>query len=415
MDELSKGIDPKTNGPNSWTNELYMYDYLPEQYERLQYIIRPTLQDFKENRFASTDRQNDKDTISNLNGMLQNSLAPLDENDLTSVLVHHRTVLYDMFLHRLINLKQAASTYWGDLKALTRLAKICLSEENDLYRKLSMLSTDFNTGVNHKRFGDNLLTKREEETFLPYGMLLDMSDKMYDDWKTSVQERGKDDKKTYELHTYALILASYLWTPTVRLELANMKITKTLHNLDKNTDYVYVNQNKINVMYVFNTVHKDHPPIKYDVGFSGNEPYAKKLVKFLKESVTMYPRTYYITLKTNRDKPARGQLETYLNTMFRDQRLINSSLRKSFGSWLHSNNFSTNQMSEAALKMRNSVQVQMQNYKKLNTEQIRIKQEPQDDDSPINIEDLQTAASGPVSRPISVPVPRQPHKNYVDP
>eukprot|EP00960_Hanusia_phi_P071383 767541-Hanusia_phi.AAC.1 len=415
MRDLSKDIDPKINEANSWTNELYMYDYLPEQYARLPYIVRPTLQDFKDNKFASTTKQNDKDTISKLNVMLERSLAPIHQDDLTSVLVHHRTVLYDMFIYRMINGGQSPSTYWGDLKALTRLAKICLGDQNDLYHKLSMLSTDYDVGVLKKAEKQNLLRKNEEITFLPYSMLLDMSDKMYDDWKASVQERGKDDKKTYELHTFALILASYLWTPPVRLELNNMKITKTLNNLDKNTSYVYVNNNKINVMYIFNDRRKDHDPIKYEVGYSENKPYADKLKKFIKESVTMYPRTYYITLKTDRNKPAGGQMSDYLAKMFQNQRLNIDGLRKSFLSWLYSNNISTNLLEETALKMRNSVTVQMRSYKKLNSEQIRIKREPVDDTVPVNVEDLNVAASGPVARPISVPVPRQPHTNYVDP
>eukprot|EP00960_Hanusia_phi_P057084 763453-Hanusia_phi.AAC.2 len=416
MTDLSNGIDPKTNGPNSWTNELYMLDYLPEQYARLPYIVRATLQDFKDNRFADANKQNDKDTISKLNVMLQNSLAPINQNDLTSILVNHRIVLYDMFIYRMINQGQSPSTYWGDLKALTRLAKICLGDQNDLYHKLSMLSTDFNVGVLQKADAQNILRKNEEATFLPYGMLLDLADKMYDDWKASVQERGKDDNKTYELHTHALILTSYLFTPPVRLELANMKITKTLNNLDKNTDYVYVNENKMNVMYIFNKKHKDHPPIKYNVGYSENKPYADKLVKFIKESVKLYPREYYITLITDRNKPARGQMAEYLASMFQNHKLNVNTFRKSFISWLHSNNTATNLLEETALKMRNSVAVQLKNYKKANAEQIRVKREPQDDDnSPINVEDLNVAASGPVARPISVPVPRQPHKNYVDP
>eukprot|EP00960_Hanusia_phi_P009742 283798-Hanusia_phi.AAC.1 len=133
MTAMQKSIDPAINGPNSWTNQLYDFDYNPQQYNNLEYIIKPTLDDIKNNAFVSSDKQDDKDTHSKLKNIIQLS-------------VKH----------------QKWSTYWGDLKALTRLAKICLGDKHELYHKLSILSTDFNKAVLQRSDTQNRLRKNEE-------------------------------------------------------------------------------------------------------------------------------------------------------------------------------------------------------------------------------------------------------------
>eukprot|EP00960_Hanusia_phi_P013327 389639-Hanusia_phi.AAC.1 len=105
--------------------------------------------------------------------------------------------------------------------------------------------------------------------------------------------------------------------------------------------------------------------------------------------------------------------------MFEGHRLNVNMFRSSFITYLHGNNTPTNILTDASLKMRNSIIAQYKNYKKALSpaDLVKIKQEPRDDDdSPIAINDI---APAPIQIPREmvdrVPQPRPPNVGYVDP
>ncbi|EKX38473.1 hypothetical protein GUITHDRAFT_144242 [Guillardia theta CCMP2712] len=248
-----------------------------------------------------------------------------------------------------------------------------------------------------------------------------MIDDMEQKYLEAKTRYGPQGYHTYKLHMNTLILMSYLYTPPLRLELSNARFTKTLRNLEPGKNYIYIPQNGKLVKYVLNEIKKKHKPIEYDVGYPMNDdPLAKRLTEFIKMSLREYPREYFITLYTDKNKPAKKAMTTYLSSMFADHSLNVNMFRSSYVSWLYSNNVSTNILEEVALKMRTSILTFMKNYKKLNSEQIRVKRERDDDNRPITINeaDDSPAARGPVANPIAAipqPQPRQPHKEYKDP
>eukprot|EP00960_Hanusia_phi_P017118 503438-Hanusia_phi.AAC.1 len=227
MDEMSESIDPKINGPNSFTNEIYAFDLTQQQYNNLYYLNKPTLEEIRTNKYIGGKVNNDTPTYYTLKSIIDKTIQDRYDSDLTWMLVNHRAIILDMLMYR-FNHAQSLSTFWGDIRALARLCKICVGEEHELYKKLSMLATDFNIAIIIAQEGRNKLSKYEQRTFLPFGMLLDMVEDMHKKFKDLLQERGKDGQDVYKYHMYTLILMSYLYTPPVRLEMNNMKITRTM-------------------------------------------------------------------------------------------------------------------------------------------------------------------------------------------
>ncbi|EKX38471.1 hypothetical protein GUITHDRAFT_115436 [Guillardia theta CCMP2712] len=142
--KLQTSLSP-FNGPNSWTSKVCGLDYKPSQYDSLPYLNRPTLAEIKDNVYVG-EKLSDSKTASNLNTIIKTTTAQVDPNDLTTVLKHHRQIILEMLLYAQEN-KRSPSTYWDYIRALTRLARICLGDDNELYKKLAKLGDDFDKAV----------------------------------------------------------------------------------------------------------------------------------------------------------------------------------------------------------------------------------------------------------------------------
>ena len=409
MTKLQESLNPILSAPNSWTNHLYMYDLTKQQYKELSYIHNPILQEIK-----------NKSLYSSLRSMIGKLKPEWIDNNLVWMVEQHRYIMLEMLIQRFKN-DNSLSTYWNDLKSLTRLIKICLGDEHELYYKMSTLATDFNIGVIQSQEGLNQLNKYEQVNFLPFGKLLDLTEEMLDMFIKRFSDNAND---AYKYHIYTLILMAYLYTPPVRLELKDMKITQTLENLDKKFNYVYVPDNGL-IMYIFNKIHKLHPPIKYKVGWFNNQteinPLAYKLSDFVRESIALYPREYFITRVNDMSEPAKGNMTKYLASMFQGHSLSVNMFRSSFITWLYSNNTPTYILGDVSLKMRNSITAQFKNYKKalMPSDIVRIKQEGREQDSgPITITDnveQEPLQRVPTSNQLIRPRPPPPDTEYVDP
>lgn len=388
FEAMVESINPSINGPNSWTNKIFTLDYTPEQYKKIKYNVVPTLEDLKQNKYASVGPvKSDKRVVSMVNFIIKNVPdVPQDLQNLKWIIENHRKILNQMLIIR-FNKGQSVATIRNDIYDFTRLFKIAFGDNNELKIKLAMLATDFDFAIVKDEEGKNQLNKYEELKFLPYGALLDLVEEMNKQFRQSLQNKGKDHQETYKLHMYALILQAYLYTPPVRLELSDAKFTTTLNDLNNNIDYIYIPNDKSKLCeYVFNKDKKKHGAIRYFVGYMINtkskisenlSPYAFKLSDFIRESYSLYPREYFITQIKDRNKPAKANMAVYLKNMFDKHQLNVNMFRSSFITWLYQNNTANKILENVALKMRNSVAIQQKSYKKSlsKNEMITIKQE----------------------------------------
>ena len=446
FEAMVESINLYVNGPNAWTNGIYKLDYTPEQYKKIKYNVVPTLEDLKQNKYANIGPvKSDKGPASMINFIKKNVPdVPQDLQDLKWIIENHRKILNQMLIIR-FNKGQSVATIRNDIYDFARLLKIAFGPDNELHKKLVMLATDFDYAVVKDQEGKNQLNKYEELKFLPYGALLDLVEEMNKQFRESLKNKGKDHQETYKLHMYALILQAYLYTPPVRLELSDCKFTSTLNNLNNNTDYIYLPNDKSKLCeYVFNKDKKKHGAIRYFVGYMINtkakisenlSPYAFKLSDFIRESYALYPREYFITQIKDRNKPAKANMPTYLKYMFDKHQLNVNMFRSSFITWLYQNNTPNKILQDVALKMRNSVMQQQATYKKslsknemiqikqekgftdpqpAAAETIRIKQEPTDEIQPI--ESVQHTIRQPNKPPIKDPriSERARQKKYYD-
>ena len=290
MEMLQDSIDPKINGPNSFINGIYKLDYTSEQYNLIKYKNVPTLDGLINNQYIHIGPiKSDKNLTSFIRFIIKNvPNIPQDLQDLKFIIENHRKILNQLLILR-FNKQQSITTVRNDLYNAGRLMRIAFGDDNELKIKLIALAMDFDQIIRQEE-GQNKLNKYEQN-FIPYGALLDLVEQTDKLFRESLRTKSKDDPLTFKYHMYSLILKAYLWTPPVRLELSDCKFTDTLSNLNNNTDYVYIPNDKSKLCeYVFNKDKKGHKAIRYYVGFMINtkakisenlSPYAFKLSDFM--------------------------------------------------------------------------------------------------------------------------------------
>lgn len=369
---LKSSVSQLVNGPNTITEQTYNLDYDKEQYKTLKYINKPTLEEIKANKYICDSCTDDKKLTSTLNTFFKVSKAKIDKNDLTTVLKYHRLILLDMLIYR--NEKNHSPyTAWADIKYMARLSKICLGPDNELTRKLSRFSDDYDKAINRATEAENIKSIHESKAFVPYKKLLEMIDELEQRYKEELNRDRPYKETVYKLHLYYLILMSYTLTPPVRKDLSEMIFTDNEQAAisDKNNDYVYIPDDKNElVKFIFHNNNKRQPYVSYPVGFPDDKEnqneQAKRLSDFIRYSYNQYPRKYYITLITDKHTPAGSQnLGRYLKKMFNNQPLNVDQLRSAYVTHLYEINAPLKVLQNAAFKMRNSLRSQLFSYRKV--------------------------------------------------
>jgi hypothetical protein len=128
-------------------------------------------------------------------------------------------------------------------------------------------------------------------------------------------------------------------------------------------DYIYV-PNKGLVWYILNKKKKGHKGVEYEVGY--NKESAEKLSELFRESIKLYPRHNVFPVMSNWNRKARTSTITkYLKEILSEKKLTQTMIRTSYNSWRHNLGIDYNSLQDDALKQRNSVDVQMKSYRKL--------------------------------------------------
>ena len=146
------------------------------------------------------------------------------------------------------------------------------------------------------------------------------------------------------------------------------EILTDLNDMDETIDYVYIPDDlTTSVQYIFNKKYKNKDPIKYNVGYDVDSN--KKLTKILKDSNKYYNRRYLLPKISNYNvKSTLENIKNHLKYLIKDHILGVNILRSSYITWRYKNNVSYNDMKDDALKMRSSVNIQLQDYRKINIE-----------------------------------------------
>ncbi len=211
------------------------------------------------------------------------------------MLRYNRLLTYNIFKYH-NDKKNTIATLNNDFKTLTRTIKLLVLDENDELRyKFSSLQIALG---DLEKFSDDLneiKTKREIETFIPYEQLLDIRDileKQYNDETNKlpddIKQNGlKHSNSLFQLHQLLIAIAINVWDYPSRLDKYDMKIINNTTNVKQNNNYVLQEDT---IKFIFNNDKKNHKPLTYGLNAKPILELNKRLNKLLKYSLTVYPR-----------------------------------------------------------------------------------------------------------------------------
>lgn len=331
-------------GKSSWTEFLFLYD-LPDYPNKINITINDL----------------DKNYINLINYIIKNFYPnELNNNNLDWFVYNNLNIFY-LLLKQRIDLKQSVSTFNNDLKLFSKIMKIAFNNEHELYKKYSQLQTDFNKIIIEKESGKNTLNKYEITKFIDFDKLLEIRDKLEKEWRDNIEINSNI---VWELHYKMLLLSAYVLTPPTRKELMETKFIFNDNNFNNNFDYVYIPKNGY-VQYIFNKTKKNKKSEKYIIGYSKESKI--KLSNLFKESYKLYKREWVFPLLKNINKKSTiYNVNKIMENLIKNPKIGVNMIRSSYISWRSNNNVNYNDMKDDAIKLRNSINTQMKDYRKIN-------------------------------------------------
>ena len=316
-DELGKPCN------NAWGNDIMLFDYKWENLDSSKIIVNTiTIKDFQEGKYISLYTNNQK--ANNIKTESEYARRILfftktfpcfakfkDADDLSWIAINNRELLLEIFKYHNDN-KRSLATINKDLKALVRVIKLLVGEDNELRFKISALQVAFTELENNRDDENMILTENEKKQFINYDKLLEILDKLQKDYQDSVNKLPKSDRKNgmkhndelFYKHQIILTLALNIWDFPSRHEKFTMDIIYDNSAAEKDKNYILLKKLKNSkvsriVYFIFNENVKKHSAISYKLDSTQLKEYNKKLSKLIKYSLDTYPRPYLFLGKDN--------------------------------------------------------------------------------------------------------------------
>ena len=316
-DELGKPCN------NAWSNDIMLFDYKWENLDSSKIIVNTiTIKDFQEGKYISLYTNNQK--ANNIKTEAEYAKRILfftktfpcfakfkDADDLSWIAINNRELLLEIFKYHNDN-KRSLATINKDLKALVRVIKLLVGEENELRFKISALQNLF-TELENNRDDENIIaTENEKKQFINYDKLLDIIDKLQKEYQDDVNKLPKNDRKNgmkhnndiFIKHQIILLIALNVWDFPSRHEKYVMDIIYKAEDAKQDNNYILLKKLKNGkvsriISFVFNENVKKHNAISYKLDSTQLKEYNKKLAKLIKYSLDTYPRPYLFIGKDN--------------------------------------------------------------------------------------------------------------------
>ena len=359
--------DKFMNSSNSWSKYLFIYD--DPNIKKLSSNI--LIKDLNNGKYKQSDN-----VYYNIIKFITKNIFKTDDDTIT-FLIQNNIKIFTLLLDYRIKNNQSISTFNNDLKMFSRIFKLAFGDTHELYKKYSQLQTDFNNIVIANETGRNTLNKYEKDKYIDFESILKIRQDLEDIYNENVNLYGHNDFKTWYSHYKMLILSIYTLTPPLRCDLMNTEILTDLNDIDESKDYVYIPDDpNASVEYIFNKKYKGKDPIRYTVGYDERQQADlsatdsnQRLTKILKDSNKYYKRKYLLPTSSNYNvKSSLDNIKNHLKYLIKDHILGVNILRSSYITWRYNNNVNYNAMKDDALKMRSSVNIQLQDYRKINIE-----------------------------------------------
>ena len=329
-----------------------------------------------------------------------------NNDNLKWIVTHNRLLLYNILKYHNEN-TNTIFTINRDMKALTRVMKLLLGEEDELRYKFSVLQTAF-TDLEHLTDDHNKIsTEREIRTFVPYEHLFELCDKKEKEYFEKVNEfKRRNNEPEYNtvqemyehnsengdlhssemfhLHQISLAIAINIWNYPSRTENFTMYFTENPDTIEKGENYVhFTDDNKC--MMIYNDDKKCHKPVSYYLNSAALLGLNTRLCNMLKYSYKTYKRSSMFLQKNewrrNKKAISSAAIGKWLSELMPNKNIGVNTFRSSFVSYYFPK-WNNRQRNVMAIRMRTSMSQIMRSYLKFYTDPdtlVKIKEEPEEE------------------------------------
>lgn len=278
---------------------------------------------------------------------------------------------------------------------LEGLSNVLLSIDKDKFREI--VRPMFNKGKeiqieNDNKRDEGLLGDSELQNFVTYTDLVAQRDRLYEEWQK--------DLKNKKLNIYHLIVALNTYIPPLRRQYHNMELwfnkkeppsdvqTNYLWEKTKGKFYIVLNHDKIENKRVKQNKERQIIDISDEIEdvTDGN-----KLNEILAQSIKHFKREYVLSgIRTGGGSPmSTTSYDQALASVFSPKHPTTNILRKAYINHFHSMNLSPKKLKQIAFRMRHTLNVAQNAYRKINV--------------PLDYEPVQGMA---IKQPKTVPPPQ---------
>lgn len=399
--ELKEHMEELGNtGTIAWENDIQYLDFPRQIPNNLNKI---SLKSLKEGKYVSryTDKKPNlittDETYANRIIFLTNEIKNLNkfkgQDELKWIIKNNRLLIYEVLKYH--NDKgNTISTINRDFKALVRVIKLVMNEENELRFKFSALQIAFTDLENISDDLNKIKSKHEIKNFIPYEQLLDICDKLEKEYNDEINKlplniRNNGTKHPPNLfHKHQILLAMSLnvWDYPSRLEKYKMDIISNENNAETNKNYILISEKNSHdciIKMIMNEVVKEHKPIQYILKSTMMKQFNNRLCNLLRYSIKTYPRPHLFVnkeayIKNNMKKVAPATVSKWLGEINNDRKIGIDMFRSAFVSYYFPK-VNNRQRQIMRLRMRTSMDVMMRSYLKFYNnpdDLVKIKIEP---------------------------------------
>jgi hypothetical protein len=275
---------------------------------------------------------------------------------------------------------------------LEGLANILLAIDKNRFKEI--VRPFFNLGLSIQQRIDKVseeskLSKKDLQNFVPFEDLVKKREELATLWAA--------DPKNLKLNMFHLILAVNTMIPPLRLDFTNMSIypsrivdgrsvraspTSTEPPNDTNNylwEYspgkwaIVINSDKIENKRLKRGLSRQIMKLDDEID---NVTDGRKLNTIINESLTADPRNYVLIGFKNKESMPASTYNSSLAQMFAPKKPTQNVLRKSYVNYWHSKNLSTGNLKQIADRMRHTLFVAMESYRKINLNEAKVPEIP---------------------------------------
>lgn len=297
----------------------------------------------------------------------------IDNDNIDWIVKKNRLLFYEIFKYHNDNNNSIAS-FNKDLKVMARCIILLIGEQNELRYKYPVLSTDLKHFERLAEDENRVQSRSEIKSFVPYEQLLDIIDKLEQDYNNELNNLSKDKQNKgihhsnilFDKHQILLALSLNILDYPSRNEKFTLSFIEDDNEVKDDGNYINIKERYCKL--IFGSEKKKHKPLTYTLNSLPIRGLNNRLNKLLKYSYKIYPRKYLFISKLSwekqqLDKVSPETVSSWLRELITTKNLGINGFRSAFVSYYY-NNLNNYQKAILKTRMRTSKEELERNYLK---------------------------------------------------